>query len=179
MHKGSPGRPRDKQYNILFNQTPESMKATKLTVMILFLSMAMAACGGNNNKNNNAKDNAKMETIELTKAEFLKKIHNYETTPNEWKFLGDKPAIIDFYATWCGPCKALAPVMEELSKEYAGKVDIYKVDVDKEQELAAAFGVRSIPTLIFIPMSGQPTLSQGALPKSQLKEIIDNTLLKK
>ena len=155
------------------------MKATKLTVITLFLSLAMTACGGNNNKNGNTKENAKMETIELSKAEFLKKIHNYETNPNEWKFLGDKPAIIDFYATWCGPCKALSPVMEELSKEYAGKVDIYKVDVDKEQELAAAFGVRSIPTLIFIPVSGQPTLSQGALPKSQLKEIIDNTLLKK
>ena len=101
-----------------------------------------------------------MEIVHLTKAEFLKKVYNYEANPNDWKYEGDKPAIVDFYATWCGPCKALAPVLEELAKEYAGKVYIYKIDVDKEEELAGAFGIRSIPTLLWIPQSGKPTVTQ-------------------
>ena len=118
-----------------------------------------------------------MEIVHLTKAEFLKKVYNYEANPNDWKYEGDKPAIVDFYATWCGPCKALAPVLEELAKEYAGKVYIYKIDVDKEEELAGAFGIRSIPTLLWIPQSGKPTVTQGALPKPELKKMIDDTLL--
>ena len=108
--------------------------------------------------------------------------HFYNAMPGfhkrrEYKYEGDKPAIVDFYATWCGPCKALAPVLEELAKEYAGKVYIYKIDVDKEEELAGAFGIRSIPTLLWIPQSGKPTVTQGALPKPELKKMIDDTLL--
>ena len=117
-----------------------------------------------------------MATINLTKGGFLTRIANYETNPEEFKFLGDKPAVIDFYASWCGPCKALAPVLEELSNEYIGKVDIYKVNVDDEEELAGIFGIRSVPTLIFIPMNGQPQMAQGALPKNKLKEVIDSLL---
>ena len=108
----------------------------------------------------------------------MKKVYNYEANPKEWKFEGSRPAIVDFYATWCGPCKALHPVLEELSKEYSGKVDIYQIDVDKEKELAAAFGIRSIPTLLMIPMKEEPRISQGALPKDQLKKAIDEFLLK-
>jgi len=89
-----------------------------------------------------------------------------------------KAVYIDVWATWCGPCKALHPVLEELSKEYSGKVDIYQIDVDKEKELAAAFGIRSIPTLLMIPMKEEPRISQGALPKDQLKKAIDEFLLK-
>ena len=120
-----------------------------------------------------------MGAIHLTKAEFLQKVDNYEANPNEWKYLGDKPCLIDFYADWCGPCKAVAPILEELAKEYDGKIVIYKIDTDKEQELASAFGIRSIPSLLFVPMSGKPQMSMGAMPKDQLKKAIDETLLGK
>ena len=118
-----------------------------------------------------------MATIHLTKKDFLTKVANYEVDFNEWKFLGDKPALIDFYATWCGPCKGLAPVLEELSEEYAGKIDIYKIDIDEEVELASIFNIRSVPTLLFAPMQGNPQIAQGALPKPTLKEAIDKVLL--
>ena len=114
----------------------------------------------------------------MTRAEFLKKVVDYETNPNDWKYLGDKPAIIDFYADWCGPCKKMAPDIEKLSKEYAGKIYIYKVNVDKEQELASAFGIQSLPTIWFVPMKGDPRMSVGALTKVQMKDMIDKVLLK-
>ena len=117
-----------------------------------------------------------MATIHLTKDEFLKKVSNYEANPGTWKFLGDKPAVVDFYAQWCGPCKALSPILEEVSNEYEGKVDIYKVDVDEEEELSAAFGIRTIPTLLFIPMNETPKVMVGGLPKNKLKEAIDSIL---
>lgn len=119
-----------------------------------------------------------MNVMNLTKAEFLNKIANYETNPTEWKFLGERPAIIDFYATWCGPCKMLAPVLEELAKEYNGKIDIYKVNVEDEEELASVFNIRSVPSILFIPMNGAPQMAQGALPKPSLKDAIENVLLK-
>lgn len=120
-----------------------------------------------------------MKAIHLTKAEFLSKVANYEANPNEWKHLGDKPAIVDFYASWCGPCKTIAPILDELAAEYEGKINIYKVDTEKEQELAAAFGVRSIPTLLFVPMQGNPQIAHGAMSKASFKEAIENVLLKK
>ena len=120
-----------------------------------------------------------MKTIHLTKSEFLTKVVDYEKNPNEWKYLGDKPAIIDFYASWCGPCKMLAPVLEELAAEYGDSIYIYKIDTEQEQELAAAFNIRSIPTLLFVPMSGAPQLAQGALPKAALNDAIDKVLLNK
>lgn len=112
----------------------------------------------------------------LTKKSFLEKIFDYENYP-EWKFNGSLPAIIDFYADWCGPCKMVAPVLEQLSQEYEGKINIYKVDTEAEQELAAVFGIRSIPSLLFIPMNEKPQMAQGALPKDALKEIINKVLL--
>ena len=120
-----------------------------------------------------------MKPIYLTKAEFLKKVVNYETNPNEWKYLGDKPAIIDFYAAWCGPCKMIAPILDELAAEYAGEIYIYKIDTEQEQELAAAFGIQSIPTLLLVPMNENPQIIRGALPKASFKEAIDKVLLKK
>lgn len=118
-----------------------------------------------------------MKTMSLNKADFLNRVANYETSPSEWKFLGERPAIIDFYATWCGPCKMLSPVLEELAAEYAGKIDIYKINVEEEEELAGVFGVRSVPTLLFVPMEGAPQMAQGALPKNVLQEAIRNVLL--
>ena len=112
-----------------------------------------------------------MAIIHLNMAGFLRRIADIEN--KEWKFLGDKPALIDFYAPWCGPCKMLSPVLDE----YEGKVDIYKVNVDDEEELSAAFGIRSVPTLIFLPMNGAPQMSAGALQKPQLKEAIERILL--
>ena len=120
-----------------------------------------------------------VKVVSITKAEFIKKVANYEANPTEWKYLGDKPCIVDFYTTWCGPCKRLAPIMDELAKEYAGEIYIYKVDTDKEQELAAVFGIRSIPTLLFCPIGENPQIAQGALPKEQLKEAIEKVLLKR
>lgn len=119
-----------------------------------------------------------MKALHLTKADFLNKVANYETTPNEWKFLGDKPALIDFYATWCGPCKMLAPVLDEIAEAYEGKVDVYKINVEEEEELAALFGIRSVPTLLFVPMEGAPQMAQGALPKKTLEDAIRDVLLK-
>lgn len=119
-----------------------------------------------------------MNTIQLTKTDFLKKVANYEAGTDDWKYLGDKPALIDFYADWCGPCKAIAPVLEELAAEYDGQIYIYKIDTEAENELASVFGIRSIPTLLFVPMNGSPQMAQGALPKQQLKEAINTILLK-
>lgn len=120
----------------------------------------------------------KMTTIHLTKAQFLSKVANFETNPTKWKYLGDKPALVDFYADWCGPCKAIAPVLEELAAEYGDRIYIYKINTETEPELAAAFGIRSIPSLLFVPMNKQPQMASGALSKQQLKEAIDNVLLK-
>lgn len=122
---------------------------------------------------------AEGEVINMTKAEFLTKIFNYEKNPNKWVYEGNKPCIIDFYADRCGPCKAVAPILKELAAEYKGKIVIYKINVDKEKELATAFGIRSIPTMLFVPQTGDPMISQGALPKEELVKQIDNFLLKK
>ena len=108
-------------------------------------------------------------TEHLTKETFLSKVFNYEVN-KEWKFEGDKPCLIDFYADWCGPCKIVAPVLEDLSREYDGKLNIYKIDTEKETELASVFGIRSIPSLLFVPKEGQPQMAMGALPKETLEK---------
>ena len=112
---------------------------------------------------------------ELTKQTFQKKIFNYEQN-KEWKYEGNLPAIVDFWAEWCAPCRMVAPVLEELSKEYEGKINIYKVNTEHEQELAASFGIQSIPSLLFIPVDEQPQMAAGALPKDALVKIIDEVL---
>jgi thioredoxin 1 len=112
----------------------------------------------------------------LTKDTFLTKVFNYEKN-KEWKYEGSLPAVIDFWAPWCGPCRMFGPVIDELSKEYEGKVQFYKINTDEEQELAGAFGIRSIPSLLFIPMTGQPKMAVGALPKEALKEAVEKELL--
>jgi thioredoxin len=119
-----------------------------------------------------------MATVKLTTDQFKNEVFDY-TTETEWNFKGEKPAIVDFYADWCGPCKAVAPVLEELSDEYKDELTIYKVDTEKERELSAVFGIRSIPTILFIPKDGQPMMQPGALPKSVLQKVIENELIKK
>ena len=117
-------------------------------------------------------------TVKLTTADFKEKVFDY-TTANEWKYKGTLPAIIDFYADWCGPCKMVAPILEELAKEYEGKLIIYKVDTEAEQELSAVFQIRSIPTFLFIPADGNPMLQPGAFPKKVFKEVIEEHLINK
>ena len=114
----------------------------------------------------------------LNKETFLNKIFNFETN-KEWKYEGELPCIIDFYADWCQPCKMVAPILEELSAEYAGNINIYKIDTEAETELAGAFGIRSIPSMLFCPFEGQPQMAVGALPKDSIKQAIEDILLKK
>jgi thioredoxin len=115
-------------------------------------------------------------TEHLTKQLFLEKVFNYEKN-QEWKYEGETPAVIDFWAPWCGPCRMVGPIIDELSTEYDGKVKFYKINTDEEQELGAVFGIRSIPSLLFIPKEGQPKMAVGALPKESLKEAINKELL--
>jgi thioredoxin len=112
----------------------------------------------------------------LNNETFMKKVFNYEKN-KDWKFEGDLPCLIDFWAPWCGPCRMVAPVLEELSEEYKGKINVYKVNTDEEQELGSVFGIRSIPSLLFVPKEGQPKMAVGALPKQTLKKAIEEELL--
>lgn len=122
-------------------------------------------------------DQEKTKPVHLDKELFLQKIVDFENNPSVWKYLGNKPSIIDFYAEWCGPCKAVGPVLDELAEEYAGKIDIYKIDVDKEQELAGMFGISSVPTLLFIPMQDNPQMAMGAMSKEGFIQAINDVLL--
>ncbi|MDO9254323.1 MAG: thioredoxin [Bacteroidales bacterium] len=112
----------------------------------------------------------------LTKETFLAKVFNYELN-QEWKFEGELPCLIDFYADWCGPCKMVAPILEELAKEFDGKINIYKVNTEEQQELAGAFGIQSIPSMLFCPKEGKPQMAMGALPKQAMTDAINEVLL--
>ncbi|MFT4661133.1 MAG: thioredoxin 1 [Patiriisocius sp.] len=118
-----------------------------------------------------------MKTIQLTAELFKKEIFDY-TKSKEWNYKGNLPGIIDFYADWCGPCKMVAPILEELASEYSDEITIYKVDTETEQELSAIFGIKSIPSLLFMPKDKQPMMQAGALPKDALKQIINKELIK-
>ena len=152
----------------------------KIIIASLLLAVVFTGCTGKK-----AEDQKKPvpvtvgNTIHLTKAEFLAKVSNFEANPNEWKYLGDKPCIVDFYATWCGPCKTIAPILDELAGKYKGQIYIYEVDVDAEPELAGAFGIQSIPTLFFCPMKGDRQIMQGGMPKESFEKAIAEILLKK
>lgn len=137
--------------------------------MIFFLMFT--SCSAQENK---AKESHTAE--HLTNQTFKEKVFNYEEN-KEWKFEGELPAIIDFYADWCGPCKTLAPIIEELAVEYEGEVDIYKVDTEAEKELAAVFGIQSIPSILFVPLEGRPTMAKGALPKATFEKYINENFL--
>lgn len=150
---------------------------------------SQAKSNGNENKSNGTpvetvSENTGTEggTVKLNKAKFLAEVWDYENFPKEWKFKGTKPALIDFYADWCGPCKIAAPILEEISKEYAGKVTIYKIDTQVEQELASVFGISGIPAFLYIPVNGKPTMASGIArtkedTKKMFQENINNILL--
>lgn len=158
------------------------LKGLFLILAVLFMvSCSMSAKSDTNNgeKTESSVAAAAGEVITLTKAEFLAKVFNYEKNPTKWVYEGEKPCIVDFYADWCGPCKKVAPILKELAEKYKNDIIIYKINVDKEKELAAAFGIQSIPSILFIPKKGQPQMAQGALPKEELVKQIDSFLLGK
>jgi len=117
-----------------------------------------------------------MSTKNVTKQDFISDIFDFENN-EEWKYKGKLPAIVDFYADWCGPCKSVAPTLEQLSEEYEDKIEIYKIDTDKEPELSELFGIQSIPTFLFIPLEGAPMIQRGAIAKNVFKQVIDQRLL--
>ena len=116
--------------------------------------------------------------VQLTNETFKKMVFNYDLN-KEWKYEGDKPAIIDFYADWCAPCRQLSPLVDEIAKEYAGKIVVYKVDTDKEKILSQKLGITGLPTLLFIPAKGKPQMSMGLLPKESLVKAVNEVLLTK
>lgn len=167
----------------------------KLGYLFILPAIFLLSCGGTGNgqgastpgqatteksQGGSVKSTAAEGTLEhLTAQTFKQKVMDYEKNPQEWVFEGDKPAIVDFYASWCKPCRMIAPILEELAKEYDGKIVIYKVDTDAQRELASVFGIESLPTVLFIPMQGKPTMQKGALSKEAYKQIIDDFMLKK
>jgi thioredoxin len=123
--------------------------------------------------------NADGEVVVLNKADFLAKVFNYEKNAEEWVYEGKKPCVIDFYADWCGPCKLIAPIMKELAAEYKDDIIFYKIDIDREKELAAVFGISSIPLVLYVPMEGPPQAALGARPKETMVELINTVILGK
>jgi len=160
----------------------------KISFVFAVLAIAFSACGNKNTANVTNKPGSEIEgkvsdgknlaggTINLTKDVFLATIWDYKNSPQEWKYKGDKPAIVDFYADWCAPCRMASPILDEISKEYAGKVNVYKIDTQKEQELASVFGIQSIPTFLYIPLNGKPVMMAGVgRSKEETKNMfIDN-----
>lgn len=161
------------------------MKRSVLSmVMVAALLFGFSSCQARSENKNGAGTSVKSVaeeagSVKLTKALFLEKVWDYENSPKEWKYKGDKPALIDFYADWCGPCKIASPILEELAGEYKGKITVYKIDTQVEQELAAVFGIQGIPAFLYIPMSGRPTMTSGiARTKEDTKKMFDDNINK-
>ncbi len=165
----------------------------KYAIILVLAVFIFQSCTGKGNKStqeNSAEpsvpalkvaENASADgrTVNLTKDIFLKEVWDYETSPQEWNFKGDKPAIIDFYADWCGPCKIASPILEEISNEYAGDIVVYKIDTEVEKELAAVFGISSIPAFLYIPAEGKPTMIPGiANSKEATKKMFKDNISK-
>ena len=150
----------------------------KISNYILTFAAMLLPVGSIFAQTENKKETASDAVIVLNKADFLEKVYNYEKNPEEWIYEGHLPCIIDFYADWCGPCKKVAPILNEFANKYKGQLIIYKINVDKEKELARAFGVSSIPTFFFIPRKGIPQSAMGALPRDSFESVIEEFLLK-
>lgn len=161
------------------------MKRLITPFLALVITLSLSGCSGNEaNAKGAEKEKSGEKAINITKTEFLEKIFNYEDNSEEWKFEGDIPCIVDFYADWCQPCKIAGPILEELAAEYEGRINVYKVDTQKERELAAAFGIQSIPTFLLCPQDGLPQVFSGIgqtpeATKEMFKKAIDEVLLTK
>ena len=150
------------------------MKKILASLIVLF-ALVSTSCA------QSQKEEKKEESsvVQMNKQMFMDKVFDYTTGATEWKYQGDKPCVIDFYATWCGPCRMVAPILKDLAKEYGDSIVIYKVDTDKEKELAMAMGIQSLPTIVFIPQTDQPQVIVGAADKATFKRAINEVLLKK
>jgi len=131
-----------------------------------------------------AGNEGEVQVVKITKADFLAKIMDYEKNPNEWKYQGTLPCVVDFYADWCGPCRQASPILEELAVKYKGKIVFYKINTDQEKEVSAAFGIRGIPAFLWVPQAGKPTMSSGVAngaeaTKAMFEKMITDVLLKK
>ena len=144
----------------------------KLMVSFALLSVMFVAVA------NNLKNNESVKPIDLDHKSFIEKVFDFENS-QEWNYIGDKPAIIDFWAAWCGPCRQVSPILEDLAAEYGDDIYVYKVNVDEQTEIAKAFGIRSLPTILYVPMNETPQAVMGAAPKSKLKDAVEQILLKK
>ncbi|SMO33602.1 thioredoxin [Saccharicrinis carchari] len=151
------------------------MKAFIISGLLSVFILSNASCTNTTGSESTSQNTNKNEVIYLNQESFKKLVFNYESN-KEWVYNGKVPAILDFYADWCGPCRQIAPILKELQKEYEGKVQVFKVDTDKEKELAAVFGIRSLPTLVFIPLNGQPQAVMGARPKAEFEKMVSEVL---
>lgn len=157
------------------------IKGLSLIIIATLIASCNAQSGNNSKEAEKTTSNehtANGTVVHLTKETFKENVFNYQAN-KEWKYEGSKPAIIDFYADWCAPCRMVSPIVEDLAKEYAGKIVVYKVDTEKERELAQNLGIQSLPTLLFVPLKGQPQAALGALPKEELVKAINDVLLVK
>ncbi len=164
-----------------------------LSYILLLTAAILTGCSGTAGENSGENANSDVQLtsggaegelaegkpIKLDKESFKQLVMDYEKNPKQWVYKGDKPAVIDFYADWCKPCRMIAPILEELAAEYKDEIVIYKVDTQVEKELASVFGIQSLPTVVFVPMDGNPSAQKGALPKDSYKQIIDSFLLEK
>ena len=151
------------------------MKTLKTLTIALAAMLVFAACGNTGAQNDKKKDNAPKAVKELNAESFTEKV--FDMNSEDLIFLGDRPAIVDFTASWCGPCQRIAPILDELAAEYDGKIVIYKVDIDKERELAKAFSISSIPAVLYIPTDGEPVITIGSRGKEKFKKEIETILL--
>jgi thioredoxin 1 len=148
----------------------------KIFISAILFSLFFINCKSENPSSANSKSSAGSEVVQLTNENFKKIVFNYDLN-KEWKYEGTKPAIVDFYADWCAPCRQLSPMVEEIAKEYAGKIVVYKVDTEKEKMLAQSLGISGLPTLLFIPANGKPRVSMGLIPKESLIKAVNEVLL--
>lgn len=151
------------------------MKPVKFSVLLLSVIL-MFSCNGNGTAGVGNTGPGNSAVVKITKADFISKVFDYENN-KEWKFNGDLPCIVDFYADWCKPCKMISPYLDELASSYSGKIRVYKVNIDQEKELAKAFQIQSIPAMLYIPLKGQPQMSVGALQKEEYEKIVKEFLL--